>query len=121
LRLNTSSATEVFMQSIPADRVFKALADPTRRAMLERLAMGPASPSELAMLAGVGLSTVDQHLKLLEAVGLVRSQKHGRVRTCLFVPDSLALAQDWLSTQRSLWERRCDQLDQYLLTMKDDE
>lgn len=109
------------MQSLSADPVFRALADKNRRRMLERLAHGPTSPSALALLLGIGLPTVDQHLKVLERAGLVRSEKSGRVRTCFLLPAPLALAQDWLSTQRALWERRCDQLDAHLLTMTDDE
>lgn len=106
--------------SSSSDAVFRALADSTRRAVLARLALGPAAVSELARPHPVSLPTFVQHLRVLEEAGLIRTEKRGRVRTCTFVPDRLAPVQDWLDQQRSMWERRCDQLDQYLLTMPDD-
>src|SRR5262245_3891685 len=101
------------------DRVFQALADPTRRAVLSRLARSAAPVSELAEPFDMALPSFLQHLKVLEGCGLVRSRKSGRVRTYQLAPQRLKLAEDWLSRQRALWERRLDQLDEYLVDMKD--
>ncbi|SET46726.1 ArsR/SmtB family transcription factor [Stigmatella erecta] len=95
-------------------RVFQALADPTRRAVLERLSTGPAAMSELAQPFQMALPSFAQHLNVLEDCGLVRSRKRGRVRTFQLAPQPLEAAQDWLAQQRAVWERRLDQLDQYL-------
>lgn len=103
------------------DGVFRALADPTRRRVLERLGRGPASVSQLAAPFGMALPSFVQHLKILEDAGLVGSTKSGRVRTYTLAPRRLRLAEDWLSRQRSLWERRLDQLDDYLLELKEKE
>jgi DNA-binding transcriptional ArsR family regulator len=100
------------------DLTLKALADPTRRRVIERLSRGTASVGELAEPFEMTLPSFVQHLKVLEDSGLVRSQKAGRVRTFELVPGRLRLAEDWLSKHRALWERRLDQLDDYLLTMK---
>lgn len=97
------------------DRVFLALADPTRRAMVERLTRGPASVSELAKPLKMSLPGVVQHLRLLEESGLVVSRKVGRVRTCRIEPKRLAFAQAWLEKQRQFWEARLDRLDAFLL------
>lgn len=97
-----------------ADRVFHALADPSRRAMVERLASGPASVSDLARPLPMSLAAVVQHLQVLEASGLVRSEKTGRVRTCRLEPAGLRMAEDWLRHQRTAWERRLDRLGDYL-------
>jgi len=97
---------------------FHALADPTRRAVLGRLGRGPASVSELAQPFEMALPTFLQHLKVLEACGLIRSRKSGRVRTCELRPKPLADAEHWLSGQRALWTKRLDQLDTLLLTLK---
>ena len=102
------------------DGIFRALADPTRRDVLERLSVGRASVSELAAPYGMALPSFVEHLKVLEQNGLVRSQKAGRVRTYELTPDRLKLAEDWLGRQRKLWERRLDQLDSYLMTMKEE-
>lgn len=91
--------------------VFQALADPTRRAVVERLGRGPRSVSELAEPFAMALPSFMQHLRTLERAGLVRSTKVGRVRTCELVPRRLAQAEDWLARRRRLWERRLDQLD----------
>jgi DNA-binding transcriptional ArsR family regulator len=99
--------------------VFRALADPTRRLVLERLSRSPASVSELAGPFDMALPSFVQHLGMLEQCGLVRSEKKGRVRTYKLVPKRLDLAEDWLANQRSLWERRLDQLDDFLLEMKE--
>ncbi|MCC9604298.1 metalloregulator ArsR/SmtB family transcription factor [Blastopirellula sp. JC732] len=101
------------------DDVFRALADPTRRQVLERLSRGPASVSELAKPFEMAMPSFVQHLGVLEDCDLVRSTKKGRVRTFELVPQSLQTAEDWLGQQRQLWERRLDQLDDYLLKLKD--
>jgi DNA-binding transcriptional ArsR family regulator len=98
----------------PLDRMFHALADPARRGMVERLSRGPASVSELAQPLEMSLSAVVQHLKVLEASGIVRSQKAGRVRTCRIEPAALRQAEDWIAARRALWERRLDRLGEYL-------
>lgn len=95
--------------------MFGALAHPTRRAMVERLARGPASVSELARPTKAALPTVVQHLRLLERSGLVSSRKVGRVRTFRIEPERLDHAQRWLAGQRALWEARFDRLDTLLL------
>lgn len=97
------------------DLVFQALADPTRRAVIERLGRGPAATSELARGFTMALPSFTQHLGVLERTGLVSSHKRGRVRTYHLVPTTLAAAQDWMAVQRDLWTRRLDQLDDYLL------
>lgn len=94
--------------------LFHALADPTRRAMLERLAKGPAAVTELAGPTGLRLPTVMRHLSVLEGAGLVTTAKDGRVRSCALVPQGLAPMQDWLEAQRALWEARLDRLDDYV-------
>jgi DNA-binding transcriptional ArsR family regulator len=96
------------------DRTFQALADPTRRLMVERLSRGPASVTELAEPHDMSLPAVVQHLAVLEASGLVRSQKIGRVRTCRIEPAALRAAESWISERRSVWERRLDRLGEYL-------
>lgn len=101
------------------DHVFRALSDPTRRHVLERLSRSAASVSELARPFEMALPSFLQHLRILEESGLVRSHKEGRVRTYELSPKRLKLAEDWLTRQRSLWERRLDQLDAYLLDMKE--
>lgn len=106
--------------AVIVDGIFRALADPTRRDVLERLSVGRASVSELAEPYGMALPSFVEHLKVLEQNGLVRSQKAGRVRTYELAPDRLKLAEDWLGRQRKLWERRLDQLDSYLMTMKEE-
>src|SRR5476651_1515079 len=93
---------------------FQALADPTRRIMVERLAGGPASVSELARPLDMTLSAVVQHLSVLEASGLVRSQKVGRVRTCRIELAALQAAERWLIERRATWERHLDLLGTYL-------
>jgi DNA-binding transcriptional ArsR family regulator len=103
----------------PVDSVFRALSDPTRRHVLERLSRSPGSVSELAEPFDMALPSFVAHLKVLEESGLVRSRKTGRVRTYQLVPKRLKLAEDWLTRQRRLWERRLDQLDAYLLTLKE--
>ena len=101
-------------QSPKLDLMFQALADPTRRAMIDRLSQGPASVSELAKPFDMSLPAVVQHLQALEASGLVSSQKVGRVRTCRIEPDALSLAEQWLNERRTLWIKRLDRLGDYL-------
>lgn len=101
-------------QSSPLDLTFQALADPTRRAMVERLARGPASVSELARPLAMSLPAVMQHLAVLENSGLIRSEKIGRVRTCRVDPQALSLAEQWINARRIEWERRLDRLGTYL-------
>jgi DNA-binding transcriptional ArsR family regulator len=96
------------------DRVFQALTDPGRRLMVERLSQGPASVSELGRPLAMSLAAVVQHVQVLEASGLVRSQKIGRTRTCSINPTILRSAESWISDRRTLWERRLDRLGDYL-------
>jgi DNA-binding transcriptional ArsR family regulator len=96
------------------DLMFQALADPARRSMVERLSLGPASVSELARPFEMSLPGVMQHLQVLEASGLIRSEKIGRVRTCAIQPEALQAAERWLNERRALWERRLDLLGDYL-------
>jgi DNA-binding transcriptional ArsR family regulator len=99
--------------------VFQALADPTRRRLLERLVERPASVSELAKPFSMSLPAIMQHLEVLEACGLVRSEKVGRVRTCQVEPAALRAAEEWLGQQRYAWERRLDRLGQELAEYPD--
>ena len=101
-------------QRPPVDRLFHALADPTRLGMVERLSRGPVSVSDLAQPLTMSLSAVMQHLEVLEASGLVRSEKVGRVRTCHIQPRALKTAEQWITERRSSWERRLDRLGEYL-------
>lgn len=103
------------------DHIFRALSDATRRDVLERLTVRPASVSELAAPYGMALPSFVEHLKVLEGSGLVRSHKSGRVRTYELEAERLALAEDWLGRQRALWKRRLDQLDSYLMKLKEEE
>jgi DNA-binding transcriptional ArsR family regulator len=100
------------------DQIFRALSDPTRREVLARLSNRSASVSDLAATYDMALPSFVEHLKVLEHSGLVRSHKTGRVRTYELVPKQLKIAEHWLSRQRTLWERRLDQLDDYLIKMK---
>ena len=101
-------------QSAPLDRVFQALADPSRRLMVDRLTRGPASVSELARPLEMSLAAVVQHVQVLEASGLVRSEKVGRVRTCAIEPDTLRSAERWIAERRTGWEHRLDRLGGFL-------
>jgi len=103
---------QVVNQSL--DRVFQALADPTRRGLVERLVRGPASVSELSRPLAMSLPAVMQHLQVLEDAGLVKSEKTGRVRTCRIEPDALRAAEAWVTGQRTAWETRLDRLGDYL-------
>ena len=101
------------------DRVFQALADPGRRLMVERLSRGPASVSELGRPLDMSLAAVLQHVQVLEASGLIRSQKAGRTRTCSINPVGLRSAEDWIADRRTMVERRLDRLGEYLAETAD--
>jgi DNA-binding transcriptional ArsR family regulator len=105
-------------QSSPLDLAFQALADPTRRAMVERLTRSPASVSDLARPLAMSLPAVMQHLAVLEGSGLVVSEKIGRVRTCRIEPRALSLAEQWINARRTAWERRLGRLGDYLEELK---
>jgi len=100
------------------DEVFRALSDPTRRRVLERLSKSPASVSELAAPFDMALPSFVQHLRLLEDSGLVSSRKDGRVRTYRLEAKPMRQAENWLSRQRTVWEERLDRLDAYLIELK---
>src|SRR3954451_7878317 len=103
------------MQNLAAvDRVFHALAEPTRRAIVERLSGGPTSVSTLAKPFDMTLAAIVQHLQILARSGLIRTEKVGRVRTCRIDPGGLSLAERWITERRSLWERRFDRLGDLL-------
>lgn len=106
-------------RSLRLDRVFQALADPTRRAVLERLGHGPAAMGELHRPFPMALPSFAQHLDVLERSGLVRSSKSGRVRTYRLAPRPLAPVEHWLTRQRGLWERRLDQFDRFVTNLED--
>lgn len=97
--------------------LFHALADPTRRSILTRLAQGSAPVSELADPTGLRLPTVMRHLSVLEDAGLIATEKDGRVRTCAIVPEALTPMRTWLDEQRAIWESRLDRLDAYVKTV----
>jgi DNA-binding transcriptional ArsR family regulator len=101
-------------QSVELDRVFHALADPTRRAIVERLVREPASVTALAEPLAMSLPAVMQHLQVLQTAGLIITEKVGRVRTCRIEPQTLRTAEGWLVRQRTDIERQLDQLDDYL-------
>lgn len=105
-----------FMAKHDADlsRLFHALSDPTRRAILTRLARGAAPVTELAGPTGLRLPTVMRHLSVLEEAGLIATAKDGRVRTCALVPEAMAPMRTWLDAQREIWESRLDRLDDYV-------
>jgi DNA-binding transcriptional ArsR family regulator len=105
-------------RSADLDRLFHALSDPARRAMVERLSRGPAPVTELARPLPMSLPAAMQHLGVLEAAGLVRSEKIGRVRTCAIQPGALSLAEQWINARRVEWGHRLDRLGDYLNTME---
>jgi len=109
------------VQSAAADDVFRALADPTRRRVLERLSGGPASVSELAAPFDMQLPSFVQHLAVLERSRLVKSKKRGRVRTYEIAPARFRVVEDWLTAQRRLWEARLGRFDEYVKQLKDKE
>ncbi len=97
--------------------LFHALSDPTRRAILTRLAEGAAPVTQLAAPTGLRLPTVMRHLSVLEAAGLIATSKDGRVRSCAIVPEALAPMRHWLDEQRAIWESRLDRLDDYVMQL----
>ena len=101
-------------QTKPLDRAYQALGDATRRALVERLALGPATVSALAAPLPMSLPAVMLHLKVLEESGLVKSEKQGRVRTCRVAPEMLSEAERWIGDRRRMWERNLDRLGPYL-------
>jgi DNA-binding transcriptional ArsR family regulator len=105
------------LNHLALDRAFHALADPSRRAIVERLAREPASVSALAKPLAMSLPAVMQHLAVLEASGLVSSQKSGRVRMCRVEPKALSQAERWINDRRTEWENRLDRLGDYLATL----
>jgi DNA-binding transcriptional ArsR family regulator len=107
-------------QSADLDRLFHALADPARRAMVERLSRGPAAVSELAGPLPMSLPAAMQHLGVLEQAGLVRSEKVGRVRTCAIKAGALSQAEQWINARRIEWEHRLDRLGDYLKTLENE-
>jgi DNA-binding transcriptional ArsR family regulator len=107
-------------QSVPLPQVFHALGDPTRLVLVERLSRGPASVSELAEPLAMTLPAVIQHLRVLEASGLVRSEKVGRVRTCRIEPAALRQVEVWIEERRATWERRLDRLGAVLAEQTDE-
>jgi len=109
------------VQFAAADVVFHALANPTRRQVLERLSAGPATVSELAAPFDMQLPSFVQHLSVLEQSRLVRSKKRGRVRTYEIAPQRFKVVEDWLAERRQLWEARLDRFDQYVKQLKDKE
>jgi DNA-binding transcriptional ArsR family regulator len=109
------------VQSTTVDEVFLALSNPTRRKVLERLSLGPATVSELAARFDMQLPSFVQHLGVLEQSRLVKSTKCGRVRTYEIAPKRFKVAEDWLSERRQLWENRLDQFDQYIKQLKEKE
>jgi DNA-binding transcriptional ArsR family regulator len=96
------------------DRVFHALGDSTRRAIMEKLSQGPISVSRLAEPLDLTLAAVVQHLQVLEDSGLVHTEKVGRVRTCRIEPKGLSVAEQWIRDRRTIWERRLDRLGEFL-------
>ncbi len=109
------------VQSAGADEVFHALSNPTRRKVLERLSVGPATVSELAAPFDMQLPSFVQHLSVLEQSRLVRSKKRGRVRTYEITPERFKVVEDWLTARRQLWEARLDRFDQYVKRLKERE
>jgi DNA-binding transcriptional ArsR family regulator len=105
-------------QSAVADDVFYALSNSTRRKVLEKLSVGPATVSELASPFDMKLPSFVQHLSVLERSRLVKSKKRGRVRTYEIVPERLKVAEDWLTERRRLWEARLDRFDEYVKHLK---
>lgn len=109
------------VQAADADVVFHALSNPTRRRVLELLAAGPATVTELAAPFDMQLPSFVQHLAVLERSALVRSTKQGRVRTYAIVPERFGVVDDWLSERRRMWSARLDQFDRYVQQLHDRE
>ena len=109
------------VQSAATDEVFHALSNPTRRKVLERLSVGPATVSQLAAPFDMQLPSLVQHLSVLEQSRLVRSTKRGRVRTYEIAPERFKVAEDWLTARRRSWEARLNRFDQYVKQLKEKE
>ena len=109
------------VQSAVADDVFRALSDSTRRKVLERLSVGPASVSELAAPFDMQLPSFVQHLSVLERSRLVKSKKHGRVRTYAIAPERFTVVENWLTERRRAWEARLNRFDAYVKQLKEKE
>jgi DNA-binding transcriptional ArsR family regulator len=107
-------------QKIDINRVFHALGDPTRRAILDRLTAGPVSVSKLAEPLGITVTAVAQHLQVLEESGLAQTEKTGRVRTCRIEPSGFDAIERWIADHRTQWEKRLDRLGQFLIEEEDD-
>ncbi len=105
-------------QESALNKVFHALADPTRRAVIQRLGEGPASVKDLAEPFDMALPSFMQHLRVLEDGGLIKSKKKGRIRTCEIRPKELSKVESWIADQRTLWEARLDRLDTYLTDLQ---
>jgi len=105
-------------QSTNLDRVFHALSDPTRRAIVYRLSRGPASVSELAKPFSMAMPSLLQHLQVLEGSRLIRTEKTGRVRTCEMHPAALSIARAWIAQQRAIWEARLDRMETYVTSLQ---
>lgn len=108
------------MTASDLDLMFQALADPSRRTMVDRLSRGPASVSQLAEPLAMSLPAVVQHLQVLEAAGLVKTEKVGRVRSCTLDTSAMSLAERWINDRRTQWERRLDRLGDFLEETRDD-
>ena len=109
------------VQSAATDEVFHALSNPTRRKVLERLSVGPATVSDLAAPFDMKLPSFVLHLSVLEQSRLVKSKKRGRVRTYEIAPERFRIVEDWLAARRQLWEARLDRFDQYVKKLKEKE
>lgn len=118
---HTAASRRAGVSEQQMSRVFRALSDPTRRAVLAQLAHKPASMTELARPFKMALPSFAQHLTVLEECGVVRSHKAGRVRHYQLVPQPLAVAEDWMMAQRAIWEQRLDQLGEYVEKMQSEE
>ncbi len=99
------------------DNAFHALSDATRRAVVQQLAAGPSTVSELAEPFDMAMPSFLQHIRVLESCGLIRTHKEGRTRHCEFAPEKLGQARDWLEDQRKIWEARLDRLEAYIETL----
>jgi DNA-binding transcriptional ArsR family regulator len=111
----------VAQYSVQLDGVFVALADQTRRAVIRRLGRGPASVGDLARDFPMALPSFMKHVRTLEGIGLIRTVKSGRVRTCTLNRERLALVDDWLTEQRRIWEERTDRLEQFVTDSGEDQ
>jgi DNA-binding transcriptional ArsR family regulator len=109
------------VQSAATDDVFHALSNSTRRKVIEQLARGPATVSELAAPFDMKLPSFVQHMSVLEESRLVKSKKKGRVRTYQLAPERLKVAEDWLAARREMWEQRLDRFDEYVKQLNEKE